>query len=227
MNNYNLFQELLDLRTRPVTVTFVDEKPEDMPHVGGEPASCGYWRRAAEGEVFYTEAHDQYDCPIGAHTHGVQVPDARKKELDEMLKMMCDACYISMDEVPAIPHRTDPFKMAVYGPLGKTPGTPDVVLFRGPARQMMILAEASTAAGIAGDTPTLGRPTCAILPAAMQSGKTAASFGCIGNRVYTASRDEDAYFAVPGTALDALAEKIQVIVTANKKLEVFHRERVA
>jgi len=227
MNNPNIFEELFGLRTRPVAVSFVDEKPEGMPRIGGEPASCGYWRRAAEGETFYTEAIDHYDCPIGAHTHGVQVPDARKKELEEMLNQMCELCYISMDEVPGIPHRTEALKFAVYGPLGKTPGTPDAVLFRGPARQLMILAEASTAAGIAGDTPTLGRPTCAVLPAAIQSGKTAASFGCVGNRVYTASRDEDAYFAVPGSGLNALEEKIGVIVKANKALELFHRERAA
>ncbi len=141
MDNSISIEELLGLRTRPIAVTFTDEKPEGLQRIGGEPASCAYWRRAAEGESFYTEAHDHYDCLIGAHTHGVQVPDARKKELDDILKQMCELCYISMNEVAGIPHRTEEFKYAVYGPLGSTPGTPDAVLFRGPARQLMILAE--------------------------------------------------------------------------------------
>jgi hypothetical protein len=29
-----------------------------------EPAGCGYWRRAAEGEVFYTVADDHKGCPV-------------------------------------------------------------------------------------------------------------------------------------------------------------------
>ena len=220
------FQELLQLRSAPVAVSFVDEIPAGLERGGGEPAGCGYWRRAAEGEVFYTEPEDHLRCPIGAHTHGVDMPEGAKTELNGMLKMMVELGYLRMDEVPGIPHRLEPLRYAVYGPYGRTPVPADAVLFRGPARQMMLLAEAASAAGVAGEMPAMGRPTCAVLPAAIGSGKTAASFGCAGNRIYTAARDEDAYFAVPGSALDAVAEKLAVIAKANIALEAFHRSRV-
>lgn len=227
MNPGLKIEEALELRTRAVSVAFLNEKPDGLPRAGVEPAGCGYWRRAAEGESFYTEAEDHLECPIGAHTHGVKPPEARKSELERMLTQMCDLCYISMDEVPAIAHRDEEFRFAAYAPVSANAFAPDAVLYRGPARQLMLLAEASVAAGVAGDGPALGRPTCAVLPAAISTGKTAASFGCVGNRVYTAARDEDAYFAVPGPALEALAEKLALIVKANKALEVFHRQRAA
>ena len=51
-----------------------------------------------------------------------------------------------------------------------------------------------------------GRPTCAVLPEAINSARTAASFGCIGNRVYTGADDTEAYFAIPGLQLGASGE---------------------
>jgi uncharacterized protein (DUF169 family) len=227
MNNSDAFSRFLGLGTRPVAITFSEEKPAGLDRAGLEPAGCGYWRRAAEGDSFYTEASDHFECPIGAHTHGVEVPESRKKELEEMLGQMCDLDYISMSEVGGIPRLERPLRYATYAPLDRIEQTPDVVLFKGNARDLMLLSEAALAAGVAGESPALGRPTCAVIPAALQSGKTAASFGCIGNRVYTASRDEDAYFAVPGNALAAVAEKLAIIAKANKALEAFHRERAA
>jgi uncharacterized protein (DUF169 family) len=117
--------------------------------------------------------------------------------------------------------------VAVYAPLDAAPMPPDVVLTRGNARQMMLLAEAAQAAGVAGSTPTMGRPTCAVLPEATNSARTAASFGCIGNRVYTGTSDDEAYFAIPGDHLAVVEEKLAVIVRANEELEKFHRARVA
>ncbi len=71
----------------------------------------------------------------------------------------------------------------------------------------------------------MGRPTCAVLPEAINSMQTAASFGCIGNRVYTGADDAEAYFAIPGAHLGALEEHLSVIVHANQELEKFHRAR--
>ena len=73
----------------------------------------------------------------------------------------------------------------------------------------------------------MGRPTCAVLPQAINSARTAASFGCIGNRVYTGADENEAYFAIPGAQLDAVEEKLAVIVRANEELEKFHRARAA
>ena len=118
-------------------------------------------------------------------------------------------------------------QVAVYAPLAIAPVPPDVVLVRGNARQLMLLAEAAQAAGVAGTGATMGRPTCAVLPEAINSTRTAASFGCAGNRVYTGADDTDAYFAIPGGLLESIEQKLSTIVHANEELEKFHRERAA
>lgn len=219
-------QSGLGLKSAPVAVTFSDHVPKGVERVAAvEPAGCGYWRAASEGKSFYTEASDHYNCPIGAHTHAVELPDAPKKELEGMLGHMAELGYIKMEEVAEIPHRDTPFRYASYAPLAHAQGTPDVVLLLGTVRQLMILAEASTSAGVSGELPTMGRPTCAVLPAAISSGKTAASFGCIGNRVYTQAADDEAYFAIPGAVLEKVAAVLGTIGRANTELEKFHRER--
>jgi hypothetical protein len=56
--------QVLNLASYPVAIRFVDAAPAGVPHVTTtEPANCGYWRRAAAGEVFYTVADDHKRCP--------------------------------------------------------------------------------------------------------------------------------------------------------------------
>jgi uncharacterized protein (DUF169 family) len=220
--------QLLSLTSPPVSISFVDEAPAGVPHVSaGEAAGCGYWRRAADGEVFYTVADDHKRCPVGAHTHNVPLSPAESTELMGLIGTMVELQYLKMEEVPQIPTRTTPLRVAVYAPLDAAPIAADVVLVRGNARQLMLLAEAAQAAGVAGASPMMGRPTCAVLPEAINAGRTAASFGCVGNRVYTGVADEDAYFAIPGGQLRAVEEQLAVIVHANQELEKFHRARAA
>jgi uncharacterized protein (DUF169 family) len=221
-------QRLLSLKTSPVAVTFTDAAPPGVPRVAApEPAGCGYWRRAAAGEVFYTIADDHKRCPVGAHTLNVPLSPVEKQELMGLVQTMVGLSYLDMQEVAHIPTRQTPLEVAVYAPLGASPLPPDVVLVRGNARQLMLLAEAAQAAGVAGAGPTMGRPTCAMLPEAINSTRTAASFGCIGNRVYTGAADDQAYFAIPGPQLGAVEAKLAVIVRANQELEKFHRGRAA
>ena len=57
----------------PVAVTFRAAAPAGVKRVArAGPAGCAYWRSASEGRVFYTEAEDHYNCPVGSHTHGVR-----------------------------------------------------------------------------------------------------------------------------------------------------------
>ena len=218
--------ELLGLPVPPVAVTFCDAPPPGVARIaGGEPAGCGYWRRAAAGEVFFTVADDHKRCPVGAHTHRVPLSADEEKELMGLVGTMVGLEYITMEEVPHIPTRQTPLQVAVYAPLDAAPMAPDVILVRGNPRQLMLLAEAAQAAGVAGAGPTLGRPTCSVIPEALNSQRAAASFGCIGNRVYTGAGDGEAWFAIPGPALAALEERLAVIVRANRELEAFHRAR--
>ena len=220
--------ELLHLTSPPVAITFVDAAPSGVPHVSPvEAASCGYWRRAAEGEVFYTVADDHKRCPVGAHTHNVTLSPAEQQELMGLVQTMVGLSYLRLEEVPQIPTRKTPLKVAVYSPLTAAPVPPDVVLVRGNAHQLMLLAEAAQAAGVAGTGPTMGRPTCAVLPEAINSGHAVASFGCIGNRVYTGADETDAYFAIPGAQLSAVEKNLAVVVRANQELKKFHRGRAA
>src|SRR5207253_882827 len=180
----------------------------------------------ADGKTFYTEAADQLNCPIGAYTHNVDMPPATQAELQGVVGTMVSLGYIRMAEVPGIPKRDKPFGVAVYAPLAKAAGEPDVVLVSGNAKQMMLLEEAAQSAGVGGGAALMGRPTCAALPAAMQSQRGVASLGCIGNRVYTEMADDELYYALPGKHLAAVVEKLAEIVNANRELEKYHRARV-
>jgi uncharacterized protein (DUF169 family) len=218
---------LLGLASPPVAITFTDAPPPGVPRVEkAEPAGCGYWRRAAAGEVFHTVAEDHLSCPIGAHTHRVPMSPAKSEELTGMIGMMTGLGYLQPSDIPAIPTRAKPFQVAVYAPLDRAPAAPDVILVRANARQLMLLSEAAQAAGVAGTGPATGRPTCAAIPLAEMSARTATSLGCIGNRVYTEIGDGEAYCAIPGAALAPLLSRLETIVRANAELETFHRGRV-
>ena len=219
-------QVLLQLETNPIAVTFHESQPNDVSRVDKVEASgCTYWKRASEGKTFYTEASDHYNCPIGCYTHNVALTEEQITELENTLGLMGELGYISMDEVPGIPKRGETFHHAVYSPLEDVVGIPDVVLVSGSPKQMMLLAEAATAAGIGTENGIMGRPTCAVIPAVMDSGQSASSLGCIGNRVYTALSDDDFYFAFPGKHTDSIIEKLEMIIHANSELEKYHQQR--
>jgi uncharacterized protein (DUF169 family) len=221
VNAAQQLRDLLGLRRAPVAITFRDSAPPGVPRVGAAgPSSCAYWKLAAEGRTFYTEAPDHHGCPIGAYTHGVDVPPEVMKELQGVVTTMVGLGYLRAEEVPGIPRREGPFRVAVYAPLGE--GEADVVIVCGKARQVMLLAEAAQSAGVGGGG-LMGRPTCAALPEAMRTGRGVASLGCVGNRVYTELPDDELYFALPGRQVSAVAEKLAGIVRANETLEGYHR----
>jgi uncharacterized protein (DUF169 family) len=220
-------QELLGLTLAPVAIAFRDSAPAGIPRIPSPaPAGCGYWRLAAEGHIFYTEASDHYTCPIGAHTHGVDLPLLVEMELNGLVQTMVGMQYIKLAEIPMIPRRNSPLRVALYAPLVQATFTPDVVLVRGTVKQLMLLAEAAQATGVSGGGATMGRPTCAVVPESLQSGKTATSFGCVGNRVYTGLGDDEGYYAIPGAKVAEVASRLAVITEANRQLEKFHRARL-
>ena len=143
--------------------------------------------------------------------------------LGEMVKLN----YLRMEEVPGIPRLTSAFGVAIYAPLSDATFDPDVVIVRGNARQIMLLTEAAKAANIEHDAIAMGRPTCAMIPAAMQSERGISSFGCVGNRVYTGLPDDELYFTIPGPKLGEVIDNLEVICNANRNLETFHQEHAA
>ena len=220
-------RRLLGLDLPPVAIAFQGSPPSNMTRVDAPtPAGCGYWRLAAEGKIFYTEASDHYTCPVGAHTHGVELPADVARELNGLVETMVQMQYIKMEEIPAIPRRKTPFRVALYAPLSAAPFEPDLVLVRGTTKQLMLVAEAAQAVGIAGGA-TMGRPTCAILSQTLESRQATASFGCIGNRVYTGLGDDEGYYAIPGAKIAEVVARLGAIVEANRRLRDFHTERAA
>ena len=227
MNVARQLQDLLGLRHPPVAVTFLDAAPPGVPRVAAAgPSSCAYWKLAAEGRTFCTEAADHFNCPIGAYTHGVAAPAEVMQELQGVVSTMVGLGYLRGEEVLGIPTRDGTFGVAVYAPLAQAVGEPSAVILCGNARQVMLLTEAANAAGIGGPG-LMGRPTCAALPEAMRTGRGVASLGCIGNRVYTELADDELYFVLPGSQVDALVQKLASIVHANSELEKYHKTKLA
>jgi len=218
--------ELLGLVADPVAVSFTAAPPAGVPRVAkAGPAGCAYWKQAAAGAIFYTEDADHYNCPVGSFTHGVELPPERMPELESVVGTMVGLQYIRMEEVGALPRRAEPFRVAVYAPLAETPVPPDVVLVRGHARQIMLVAEAARAAGLAGDGAAMGRPACAMIPATLRGPGGVTSLGCIGNRVYTGLGDDELYFTIPGARVGEVVERLQAVVHANRELEQYHLAR--
>jgi uncharacterized protein (DUF169 family) len=221
-------QDLLGLRSPPVAVSYQATPPHDIPRVeSAAPSGCTYWELAAEGRIFFTEAPDHYNCPIGAYTHNINLPPERAPELSGVLGTMFSLGYLRPQEVADVPRRREAFGAAVYAPLAQTPFEPDVVLVRGNARQVMLLTEAAAAAGVAAGAGLMGRPTCAAIPRALSSQGAVASLGCIGNRIYNGLADDELYFILPGKHVAAVAEKLVTIVHANRELEKYHQAKKA
>jgi uncharacterized protein (DUF169 family) len=215
----------IGLEHRPVAVTFLSAAPPNVEKFDGiSPSGCSFWKLASTGRTFYTVSADHYNCPIGAYTHNISLPPERARELDETLGFMAGIGYLRMEEVPHIPRLPETPGVVVYAALAQTPVDPDVVFFWGPPGRMMVLQEAAIRAGGTAQLPTLARPTCMILPAALSHG-TVASGGCIGNRIYTDLSEAELYVAAPGRDLTHIAAEAAVVTAANAELLSYHRAR--
>jgi uncharacterized protein (DUF169 family) len=217
----------LQLKRRPVAVTFLDSEPDGVQKFSGsEPAGCSFWRLAAEGRSFYTVPADHFNCAVGAYTHNIALPPNRVQETEATLGMMFNLGYVRPEEVPGIPQLPKEPKAIVFTPLADTPMAPSLVLFACTTASAMLLNEASLRAGASSSLPLLGRPSCMALPAALSQG-TVTSLACIGNRVYTGLGADELYVVVQGAKLEAVRDALSVIASANQSLEEFARGRQA
>jgi uncharacterized protein (DUF169 family) len=199
-------------------VTYLERAPDGVKQFeGSEPSGCSFWRLAADGKTFYTVPEDHFNCAVGAYTHNIALSPEREQETGITLKMMFDLGYVKPEEVPQIPRLSKTPAVVVYSPLGEAPVAPDVVLFACRPRSAMLLNEAANRAGVASGVPALGRPTCMALPASLQHGAIF-SLGCIGNRVYTGLSEDQMYFVVRGQDLQAIADALEVVNSANAVL---------
>ena len=208
-----------------VAVTFLDQPPIGVKDFeGSEPSSCSFWRLAAEGRTFYTVPENHFNCAVGAYTHSIPLSPERQKETEHTLKFMFDLGYVKPEEVPQIPRLPKTPKAILYTPLREASGVPDVVLFAVKPAGAMLLEEAAHRAGVGTGAPVLGRPTCMALPAALQFG-TISSLGCTGNRVYTGLSDDEMYVVLRGKDLQAVADALETITSANFALRDYAEGR--
>ncbi len=95
------------------------------------------------------------------------------------------------------------------------------------SRQGLILSEAVQR--VDGSTPpAMGRPACAAVPQALNSGAAALSLGCCGARAYLdVMNDETAMWALPGRKFADYCRQVETLAGANRVLTSFHRSRMA
>jgi uncharacterized protein (DUF169 family) len=215
----------LDLVQPPVAISLADEVPTGVEQWSGRvPAGCRFWQEGAE-RVFATAASDHDLCAIGLYTHNMDLSPAAGTDLADALAVLSDLSYVREQDIAAIPVLAQRPKYVVYGPLAAIPVDPDVVLLFVRPGQTLILSEASQQVE-GGLPPAMGRPACAIVPQARNTGRSALSLGCCGARAYLDVLSEDvAIFAVPGPSLGAFAERIEALAAANSTLAKFHRLR--
>lgn len=221
----NTLTQSLRLAQPPVAVALADRIPDGVESwTGHSPAGCRFWQEAAN-RVFATSAADHSLCSIGQYTHGLHMTPASNTDLMDALKVFADLTYVREQDIQAIPVLASKPKYVVYGPLAEMPVTPDVVLLFVRADQTLILSEASQQLE-GGLPPAMGRPACAIVPQAKNTGRSALSLGCCGARAYLdVLSSEVALYAIPGVTLGVFAERIAALASANDVLTKFHQIR--
>jgi len=215
----------LTLTQPPVAVSVVDAPPAGVPMFTGRvPAGCRFWQEAAT-RTFVTAPKDHDLCAIGTFTHNLPGTPAHEVDRGDALKVFADLGYVRPEDIPSIPVLAQRSAYVVYGPLAEAPVMPDVVLLFVRADQTLILSEASQSLE-GGLPPAMGRPACAIVPQAKNTGRTALSLGCCGARAYLdVLTDDVALYAIPGERLEAFAGRVAELAKANEILTVFHRIR--
>jgi len=216
----------LQLRVEPVAVCFTDKAPEGVPNsTQAAAAGCVFWERGAQG-AFVTSPNDHGNCAVGMHTHHMPLTTAAQQEdLHTCLKVFGDLGYVLPQEIAGIPVLKDEAKYVVYAPLASTPLPPSAVLLFANSRQSLAITEAVQQVE-PGVPPALGRPACAVIPQAVNTGKPAMSLGCCGARAYlNVLTDDFALWALPGGRIREYADRIKVLAHANQILTQFHTLR--
>jgi len=217
--------DFLKLGQPPVGVAFRDTVPDAVEaYRGSVPGGCSFWQEATQ-RVFATVPGDHELCAVGVYTHNLEASQRVQTDLQDALKAFGDLRYVRAEDLPLIPALNRLAKVVVYGPLSSLPVPPDVVLLFAKADQTLILSEA--AQQIENGFPiAMGRPACAVIPQAFNSGRAAMSLGCCGARAYLdALTPEIALFAVPEEKIEAFTERVVALAQANETLSAFHSLR--
>ena len=217
----------LDLRTPPVALSFVTERPAGVDRLEEPmPSSCAFWR-AAEARVFYASADEHFNCPIGAMVMGFELPGDVQDELRTLVGDMCECDYISDDEPAGIPSVEGDKAGIVYGPLAELPIRADLILLWLTPRQAMLMAEAVEFVSWKQDpgARVFGRPACSALPLARRESHATLSFGCTGMRTFTEIGDDRALGVIPGERIEEFVERLEAACDVNETMRRYYEQR--
>ena len=223
-------QASLGLKHPPVAIGFLDAAPQGIPawNGGPVPAGCYFWKKAQDGETFYTTPADHFNCAIGAYTHKIPLPMERSAELEGTIGFMVEKNYLKMAEVPGIPTLAETPAFIAFGPADRVSFAPSVIVIAAQPAHAMLLYEAALQAGLTSALmSTLGRPACAALPLALQTDSAALSLGCKGNRTFTNLPDDEMYLCIPGEKWPAFLEQFALIAQANDAMGAYYQDKQA
>jgi hypothetical protein len=159
------------------------------------------------------------------YTHNLETSPGQQADLMDAIKVFGDLGYVRPEDLPLIPVLQSQPRHVLYSPLAATPLPPDVVLLFADAAQTLVLSEATQQVE-GGNAPAMGRPACAVVPQVMNTGRAAMSLGCCGARAYLSLlTDSISLFAFPGAHIEAYAERIVALASANAVMSKFHRIR--
>jgi uncharacterized protein (DUF169 family) len=216
----------LQLVDPPIALAFMDAPPPGVPSLDRQgPSACTFWRWAEEG-VFYAPADSHLNCPIGAMVMGFDLPAGTKQELTGLVEMMVGCGYIGADESARIPVVKGQRAGILYGPLRDFPVAADLALLWLTPQQAMLYSESVGACAWTESVPrgVLGRPACAILPMALDSGEPTLSLGCTGLRTFTEISNDRLLASVPGPKLGEFATSLDRTVAANDAMQRFYEQ---
>jgi uncharacterized protein (DUF169 family) len=156
-------------------------------------------------------------------TMGFELGEDTRDNLMAVVQKMIGHGYLAADEPPAIPKVEAPAQGVVYGPLAEFPLDPDVVLmWIAPASTMLFNEASGQAAWTGSRAGALGRPTCAALPQAMNTGQPATSLGCAGMRTFTGVGDDLLLGVLPGPELSRFVDALRETLDANAAMQEFY-----
>jgi uncharacterized protein (DUF169 family) len=222
------FVQYLQLQHTPVGLAFVEQVPTEVQRSAKRvPSACTFWKLGEQG-VFYANADDHQQCPIGMMTMGFAMPSESQQRAQDLVQTMASVQYFSPAEVSALPVVTKPHESIVYGPLRQFPLEADVVLCILDTQQAMLVAEALGQVNwLQGGQNAFGRPTCGVIPRTLNTGVTSLSFGCVGARTYIDMTPGEVVLTIPATEFADLVDKLKTIVEANAALAPFHQQQKA
>jgi len=216
------------LRVPPIAIGLFAGPPPGVARYAEDPvpAGCSFWAIAQSGLSFYTLPEDHL-CAVGSYTHNMTPSEAAPSNLQSTVEFMVENSYLREEDIPTIPTLGDSPDIVAYGPVDARAFEPDVVIVAAQPDRAMMLFEATLRAGAGAGDPAatlLGRPSCGAIPQVANTGRSALTLGCIGNRTYTGMRDSELYVSVPGTSWDKVAEAVAEIVNANASMEGYYRQ---